>query len=877
MIYTFDVSPLPTLTEVGGKGLSLMRMTQAGFPIPPGFALSVAFFASWITDLQATPEWQAVQTALRRNENLHPTTDALKAACAGLTLTGEQEEQLAKALQALPNDSFLAVRSSSPEEDLEGASFAGGYETALGVTPAALPQAIRSAFSSAFDERVFVYKQQHGFVVEQPRMAVIVQQQINSEVAGVGFSLNPLTNDYDEAVINANWGLGESVVSGAVTPDHFLVNKVDGKIIEKKLGAKQVSIGLDPAGGTFEQKDHPSSELTLNDTQLRELTETIGRIEAHYEKPIDIEWAYAGGRLHILQARPITAYVPLPPEMVTKPGEPRRLYADGGLSEGMTINGPISPLGLAWSIDMLYASMLKDLLGIDDFTPEGGLVFPAGCRFYANLSNIMRLGVTPKLMARNTTLTDALLGEILANIDAKTYRAEARPPWLQFRLLLSIPKVLWMMRWFLWRPLVIFIRPKHAWRKYRRDADAFETEFAEHLDYGLPLDEFAETYSAIALRDLFDVTLPSLIAGLVSPAWVVPKKPEELRNLAMDLTRGVAGNIVVEQGIALFRLAKLLQRSDFKNLTGLADRIEKREMPAIFLTHWDTFLHHYGCRGPLEMDIASPRYADGPALALRQMSFMAVDEADFDPEQAHQRNVTQRWRAYEELLRRLGWFRRILLRRIHRVFDLFAGTRDTPKHHLVLLTHAIRKRALIEGKRLVGEGRLDAPEDVFDLTFHDLKAARKDPALDLRKIATERTRFARQLAAHVTEFPQVIDSRGRILRPAPHAGKAGELVGMPVSPGSVVGPVKVLRSPHDKPVEKGDVLVAYTTDPGWTPLFVNAAAIVLEVGGILQHGAVIAREYGKPCVAGVDRVVSKLRDGQAVEVDGTAGTVRLLS
>jgi pyruvate,water dikinase len=174
------------------------------------------------------------------------------------------------------------------------------------------------------------------------------------------------------------------------------------------------------------------------------------------------------------------------------------------------------------------------------------------------------------------------------------------------------------------------------------------------------------------------------------------------------------------------------------------------------------------------------------------------------------------------------------------------------------------------------EGRLDAADQVFDPTFDDLEAAARDAALDLRRLRTERTRFATQLAAHVTEFPQVIDSRGRIARPPRREGMPGELRGMAVSPGSVTGPVKVLRHPREKPVENGDVLVAYATDPGWTPLFVNAAAVVLEVGGVLQHGAVIAREYGKPC-AGVDRVVSKLRDGQMVEIDGTHGVIRVLS
>lgn len=193
-----------------------------------------------------------------------------------------------------------------------------------------------------------------------------------------------------------------------------------------------------------------------------------------------------------------------------------------------------------------------------------------------------------------------------------------------------------------------------------------------------------------------------------------------------------------------------------------------------------------------------------------------------------------------------------------------------------MFNYAIRKRLLAEGRRLTQEGRLDAVNDIFALQFDDLKAA-QDITVDLRKIREERTRFQKKLDAHVTLFPPVIDSRGRILRPPPTTDVPGLLSGTPVSPGVVTGPVKVLHTPHEKAVEKGDVLVAYTTDSGWTPLFVNAAAVVLEVGGILQHGAVVAREFGKPCVVGIDQVVAKLKDGQIIKVDGTTGTVHLLS
>jgi phosphohistidine swiveling domain-containing protein len=864
-----------TLAEVGGKGYSLIRMAEAALPVPPGAVLTTEFFAPWFEAIRASSTWTTLANA---NPDAWPALSGeLKSLCSDLALTSDQRETLEELRRRLPapkEGELAAVRSSSTEEDLVSASFAGGYETKLGVRWGELEHALQHCFSSIFDLRVFVYKCHHGFDVLSPRIAVVVQQQIASEVAGVGFSLNPLTNDYDEAVIDANWGLGESVVAGLASPDHFVIDKVSGKLIQKELGAKQVSIWLGRGGGIVERQRYRSTELTLSEVQLAELVDVLGRIEDLFGRPMDVEWAYAHDRLHVLQARPITTYIPLPSEMVTNPGERRRLYADAALSQGFTTNEPISPLGLAWIVDILYSSVLKRFAGVQDFTPAGGLVFAAGCRFYMNLSNTMWMGMTPKVMAKSAAATDALLAAIIATIDPKRYRAAKRPPWLRLGLLFFIPRALWALRGLFWNLLWSVFTPGRARRRYQRNVDDFEAKMTENLDYDLPLVPFTRTHTETLWPDMFNVTLPALFAGLASPSFLIPRKLRKEGALADELRRGFVGNLVVEQAVALFRLTKGLGLADFDDIEELAARIEKREMPFEFMSEWEAFLRRFGWRGPHEMDPASPRYADDPKLALEPMSFMAV-EGGLDPEVAHQHSIEARRNAYEELLRCSGWLRRVLLRHTHRLVELFGGTRDTPKYHAVLLSYAIRKRALIEGKHLVEQGRLDAAEEVFDLTFRDLEAASRHPDLDLRGLRRERTRFAK-LSAHVTEFPQVIDSRGRILRPPRRGAKPGELLGMAVSPGAVTGPVKVLRSPRDKPVEKGDVLVAYTTDPGWTPLFVNAAAVVLEVGGILQHGAVIAREYGKPCVAGVDRVMSRLRDGQTVEVDGTAGVIRLL-
>ncbi|MCP4231704.1 MAG: hypothetical protein GY771_16360 [bacterium] len=871
---SFPGTEQTTLREVGGKGFSLIRMVEAGLPVPPGVVLTTEFFEPWFDEIKASAMWQVLADATP--DKWATLCNESKGLCPALPLTATQRqalEGLRKNLAALGDNVQFAVRSSSPEEDLASASFAGGYETRLNVLPTDVDDAVRYCFASSLDERVLVYKKDHGFDVLSPRIAVVVQQQIDSEVAGVGSSLNPLTNDYDEAVIDANWGLGESVVAGLASPDHFIVDKVGRQVIEKELGAKQVSIWTDPGGGTIERKGHRSTEQTLSDDQLGELTEMICQIEALYEKPMDIEWAYTGGHLFVLQARPITRYVPLAPEMMTRPDERRRLYADAALSKGMTLNSPISPLGLAW-LEGFMLSLVKGLQPGDD--PENGLLFAAGGRLYMNLSFLMRLTNVKRFAKFNAADSDVVLAGIMANIDQGRYRLSKKPPWMFFRFLGFIPKVLSLYRWTFWNVLRAILFPEHAWRVYRRKVESYEKEFTENVDYNLPFEEFRRTYTIRMLRSLFDVTIPAVMAGLIPPGFVIPKNSAELNALAGKLEVGFTGNIVVEMGIALFRLSQLLNQSDFEDLSELSDRISNRQMSAEFMGAWDGFLVRFGCRGPLEMDLASPRYAADPGLALRQMSFM-IDGEGFNPDVAHTRNIEERRRAYEDLMSRLGWLRRMLLRRIHKVRELFVGTRDTPKHHLVLLTYALRKRAIIEGRRLVEENRIDTAEEVFDLTFRDLGAAAQDLSMDLRKIREDRTRFLKILKARVTEFPNVIDSRGRILRPPPRKEKAGEMSGVAVSPGVVIGRVKILRNPYEKSIDKGDVLVAYTTDPGWTPLFVNAAAVLLEVGGVLQHGAVIAREYGKPCVVGIDGLMTKFYDGQKIEVDETAGVVRLLS
>ena len=266
---------------------------------------------------------------------------------------------------------------------------------------------------------MFAYKKEHGFDVRAPRIAVVVQRQIDSEVAGVAFSLNPVTNDYDEAAIDASWGLGTSVVDGRVSPDHFVLDKVARRVVEEARGDKRVSVRLDPEGsGTVERTSKRSADRTLSDAQLHELTDVLGRVESLYGEPVDVEWAYADGALHVLQARPITAYVPLPPEMITGPGQRRRLYSDIALSSGLTINAPISPMGLDWmrtSVGHLVEAFLGSAPA--ERPVRDALWFFAGGRMYQHLSNVMWLA-SPKKLAQASAESDALMAATLSAVDA---------------------------------------------------------------------------------------------------------------------------------------------------------------------------------------------------------------------------------------------------------------------------------------------------------------------------------------------------------------------------------------------------------------------------------------------------------------------------
>ncbi len=864
-IFVFPGTISATLAEVGGKGLSLMKGSQAGLPVPPGFILSVSFFLSWFQELRDTKAWS--EFIQPNTYDLEQSCYALKQHAFALSLTKQQEQELSAALQQYGKETLFAVRSSSPEEDLEGASFAGGYETILGVTTKTIEYAIKQAFASCLDYRVTVYKQEHGFAITDPKIAVIVQQQIPSEIAGVGFSLNPVTNNYDEAVFTANWGLGETVVQGIATPDTYTCDKVRMHRMNKQLGTKETSIWLLPNGGTKEERDTRHTQLTLTDDQVRELTTLLKEVENLYQKPTDIEWAYYKEKLYLLQARPITSYVPLPSEMVTSPAENKRLYLDLTISvQGIT--HPISIMGTSLFKVFLktigYKFFNRDLTKNINKTPA----FVSNGRIYLNLSAFLQLLGRSRLLSF-VTLFDPLAAKALSEVDLKMYRTQIRKvhllPWKFSFHFPSIALDIYQAR----------NHPLHMHKKTQQALLQFVADVRKMATREMPITLLADKLMQGLIDHIALKTVPLFITAHAAFSDLKKIAGQENKDLLEQLNKALPNNLTTEMGLSLFQVSETLPNN--LSLETLVSGIQANNLPASFLSAWNTFLNTYGFRGPEEIDLAAPRYHENPTLLLDIV--LTLKQSQQNTQEQFENNQLKRKQAYETLYQKIHAKNPKEAKHfasLYAVFEIFAGYREAHKYYVALVIDILRQKTLQEAKKLYKANRLDSVHQVFDLTLEQLDAGLKDTSLHLQGQAEQNRRSYDRLSK-IPQLPTLIDSHGLILKPKSTIQEAGVVTGMPVSSGIARGKINVLHNPSEKPLKKGDILVARATDPGWTPLFVNASAVILEVGGMLQHGALVAREYGLPCVTGVENATTLWKDGTLVEVDGSQGIIRIIA
>lgn len=852
MIYGFETNNNLEISDVGGKAKSLIETTMEGFNVPTGIVLSVEYFKHWNELIEATPLWNKFVVSPTKE-----VCEELKTMAYESEFTLEQIETLDDALMAMPDNSVFSVRSSSSEEDSENISYAGLYETVLGVRQDDLIKNIKKVFASMLDYRVIEYKQVNGISIDNPRIAIIIQLQINSEISGVAFSINPQNNCYDEAVINASFGLGETIVSGRVTPDNYIVDKVKNDITKKTINEKLRVLWLNQDGGTREEKNAEKNVQALTDEQILMVTKLVVSCEKFYEKPIDIEWAISEGELYLLQARPITGYFKLFGEMLTKPGETKYLYLDLiVLTQGFSTS--LSVLGLD-----LWKQLMERLMSFPD--GEGGILVNIHGRQYLNVSNMVKaLGIKSTMGTMGNY--DIPTRRIVENIDFKNeYLPDVKTEKMKKLLIDSMKMMLRVI------PMVFYglINQEKILKNYKEKSneifDYCKLHLSDEKNFDALVDDGMEAYGemvkyayAIILSVIF---LPKKINKLF--------RGKEVDDLIVSLNMDLPGNPTGKMGKLMIKLASYEDIQNTKTKDEFIELFYSNKYCKEFYDDYDNYVKKFGCRCIKEIDIASSRYYEQPEVFFEQLKQIDVnDNAIVSVKQ-------RRLEAYNKLLliaQKSGFEKKFV--KYERKYHELMGYRELPKYIFIVITDMLRKRALVLGEKFVNEGRLEKSTNVFDLTISQISGAEENANLDLQTLIEKKLESKKEVN-NIKTWPSVVDSRGKIFRYI-RKSEEGELIGDPIAPGIVRGVANILIEPYEKALCKGEILVTRSTEPSWTPIFINASGIVLEVGGSLQHGAIIAREYGIPCVSGINDAVEVINNGDLIEVDGTNGRVKII-
>ncbi|MEU8382699.1 rifamycin-inactivating phosphotransferase [Streptosporangium sp. NPDC048865] len=867
----FEEIDSTNIAEVGGKGAHLGELSRIdGVHVPDGFCVTTDAFRRIVA---GAPSIDAPLDLLARAEpDDHAAIRALSAdvrrVVEDVTIPDDLVAAIGEALARLGEHTSCAVRSSATAEDLPTASFAGQQDSYLNI--AGLPEIlrhVRRCWASLFTERAVTYRRRNGFDDRRVRMAVVVQRMVFPDAAGILFTADPVTSNRKISTVEAAWGLGEALVSGLATGDVHTVR--DDEILTTKIATKPRSVRPAPGGGTREApvEARHQGRPALTDAQVVRLARLGRRIEAHFGRPQDIEWCLTGDDFHIVQSRPITTLFPVP-----ETGDrENHVYVSVGHQQMMT--DAMRPLGLSlWQLT----------------TPRP--MHEAGGRLFVDVAPLLatpagRANLIGTLGRSDPLIRDALQslldrGDLIPSLpdgpapDGDTAAAPAGGP-----------------------PAPIETDPAIVTQLIRHNQDSVATLRNEIRTLSGPaLLDFVLADIAELRRILFDPRSSQVIMAGMEAAWWLNDHLETWlgeRNAADALTQSVPHNITSEMGLALLDVADTIRphadvvaflhrvadegREGDGFLDELADLPGGREAREALRGYLD----RYGMRCAGEIDITRTRWSEHPATLVPAI---LGNIRNFEPgagrrhfeqgllaSQHKERDVLTRLRALPGGEHRARETKRMIDR-----VRAFAGYREYPKYGMVSRYFLYKQALLREAGRLVDAGVLREKEDIFFLRFQELRDVVRTGAVDAALVLERREAFRSHEALTP---PRVLTSDGETLngRYLREDLPPGALAGLAVSAGTVEGRARVVTDMARADLEAGDILVTAYTDPSWTPLFVTVAGLVTEVGGLMTHGAVIAREYGLPAVVGVEGATRLIRDGQRIRVHGTDGYVQILT
>ena len=885
LVLEFAAIAADDLHRAGGKAVNLGALTRAGLPVPPGVCVTTDAYR------QVAAAARGFDALLEQIAATLPTDTARLARLAGdaraAMLAAPVPDAIAHAVVAgyerLGRDVPVAVRSSATAEDLPFASFAGQQDTYLNVIGReAILEATRRCWASLWTDRAVTYRATNGIDPRAVTLAVVIQEMVAATVAGVMFTANPVTGRRGHTVIDASPGLGEALVSGAVNPDHFVVDAASAAILERRLGDKKLVIRAQAGGGT-ERVARPEQpgEACITDEQVRALTALGVRVETHYGAPQDTEWAIdAGGRLWLTQARPITTLYPLP-DGAPPPGDDLRAYFCFSVAQGLY--RPITPMGLAGF--RILASAASEVLGFPVADPLTGPTryAEAGERVFADLTGVLRSPAGRRLMPRVLDVMEARSAVILRRLTSDPRLALNRT-WLSF--VRRVLRIAWRFRIPL-RAIRALTDPE-AFHEHARRIGADLASRVAVPDTASAVERLSRV-EHILFRDCISMVpwiMPGPAVGFAMLGLAAKLLGKDARDGDLQtVLRGLPHNVTTDMDLALWDLAARIRADGGAaavlrgpSTDELAERFQRGALPAVAQRGLTDFLARYGHRAVAEVDIGMPRWADDPRHILGVLAnYLRLEDEALAPDRLFARGAAEADAMIATLVarvRRRGRGRASLVGFALARARALAGTRELPKFYLIVAFAAVRRQLAIVGAELAASRRLDAVDDVF---FVDLREARAGLAgRDLRELVAER-RARYDLELRRRHVPRVLLSDGTEPEAEGDTGAAtdGALTGAPASAGTVTAPARVILDPVGAHLEPGEILVAPSTDPGWTPLFLTAGGLVMEMGGANSHGAVVAREYGIPAVVGVARATSRIVTGQRITIDGGRGTISI--
>ncbi|MEW5550877.1 phosphoenolpyruvate synthase [Peribacillus frigoritolerans] len=853
---------------VGGKGMNLGECSRIdGILVPEGFCVTTEAFKRVIgenDELHQLLDQLAVQKVDAR-KRISEISRKIRDLIEGIEIDKGIEEDIDRCLLTFGFEHAYAVRSSATAEDLPFASFAGQQDTYLNIKGKdAILQHISKCWASLFTDRAVIYRTQNGFDHRKVYLSVVIQRMIFPQASGILFTADPVSSNRKVLSIDASFGLGEALVSGLVSADNYKVQ--EGRIVEKKISTKKLAIFARKEGGTVEKEIGPGQQFlsTLSDEQVLEL-ERIGRkLEAHFGCPQDIEWCLVGDTFYIVQSRPITTLYPIPEAN----DQENHVYVSVGHQQMMT--DAMKPLGLSFWLLTTPAPMRK-----------------AGGRLFVDVTYMVTSPDSRKMLVEAMGQHDPLMKDALINIIERGDFIKSVPNDKQEQSSgksnESVPSADSRAQ--------IENDPTIVSDLIKRSQTSIE-ELNQNIQTksGSDLFDFILEDIQILKKILFDPQSSAVfMAAIDASSWINEKMNKWLgeKNAADTLSQSVPNNITSEMGLALLDVADVirpypevidyLQQVKDDNFMDELVKFDggQETQGAIY-----DYLGKYGMRCAGEIDITKTRWSEKPTTLV---PVILSNIKNFEPNASNRKFEQGRQEALKkehELLERLkqlpdGEHKAKETKRMISLIRNFIGYREYPKYGMVNRYFVYKQALLKEAEQLVQAKVIHEKEDIYYLTFEELHEVVRRNKLDYQMISKRKDEY--KLYEKLTP-PRVITSDGEIIVGEYKRDNlmAEAIVGLPVSSGVIEGRARVILNMEDADLEDGDILVTTFTDPSWTPLFVSIKGLITEVGGLMTHGAVIAREYGLPAVVGVVNATKLIKDGQRIRVNGTEGYIEIL-